>query len=78
MRVEIVLPQWTMGMSTGTVAKWAIRIGDKIKEGDVIADVETDKATNELVATQAGVLTEIVVEEGTTVEVGTVLAYMTV
>ena len=74
MKVEVLLPQWGMGMSEGTVVEWKKKVGDKVTEGDIIADVEAEKATQELEAPATGVLTEIRVEVNIETKVRTVLA----
>ncbi|MBX3597724.1 MAG: biotin attachment protein [Rhizobiaceae bacterium] len=74
MRVEVLLPQWGMGMSAGTIVEWKKKVGDSIEEGDIIADIEAEKATQELEAPASGVITEILVQENEEVQVRTVLA----
>ena len=74
MKVEVLLPQWGMGMSEGTVVEWKKKAGDKVTEGDIIADIEAEKATQELEAPATGVLTEIRVEVNIETKVRTVLA----
>lgn len=71
----IVLPRLTQGMEQGRLATWRIRPGDTVRVGDVIADIETDKAIIELESTVDGVIAELLVAEGTDdVRVDTVLA----
>ncbi|MBU6166063.1 MAG: 2-oxo acid dehydrogenase subunit E2 [Alphaproteobacteria bacterium] len=68
------MPALSPTMETGTLAKWHIAIGDAVRAGDVIADIETDKATMELEATESGTVTGIMVAEGTAdIAVGTVI-----
>lgn len=74
MRVEVLLPQWGMGMSEGTLVGWKKAVGDHVTEGDIIAEVEAEKATQELEAPATGTLTEIIVLEGQEAPVRTVLA----
>ena len=74
MKVEILLPQWGMGMSAGTVAEWKKKVGDAVTEGEHIADIEAEKATQELEAPATGVITEIMVQENEEIPVRTVLA----
>ena len=76
MKVEVLLPQWGMGMSEGTVVEWRKKVGDHVEEGDLIAEIEAEKATQELEAPATGVITEIVVGVGTETPVRTVLAYI--
>ena len=71
---EIRMPKMGDGMEEGTINSWLKQVGDQIKEGEVIAEIETDKANVEISAYETGVLTEIVVNPGETVPVGTVIA----
>ena len=63
-------------MEKGTIVKWHVAAGDSIESGDVLADVETDKATMEMQAYDDGTMASIQVGEGQSVEIGTVLAVM--
>jgi len=74
MAVEVILPKWGLTMEEGTVSEWRKREGDVVAEDEIIADVETDKITNELPAPASGILAKILVQAGETVEVGRVLA----
>jgi len=74
MPVEIVMPKLSDTMEEGTILRWLKRPGDEVARGDVLAEVETDKADMELEAAAAGVLQEIKVQEGQTAAVGAVLA----
>ncbi|MCG2839970.1 pyruvate dehydrogenase complex dihydrolipoamide acetyltransferase [Sandaracinobacter sp. RS1-74] len=75
MAIDITMPALSPTMETGTLAKWHIKPGDKVKAGDVIAEIETDKATMEVEAVDEGVVTEILVPEGTEdVKVNAVIA----
>src|SRR2546423_14419492 len=65
MPVNILMPALSPTMDKGTLAKWLKREGDKVKSGDVIAEIETDKATMEYESIEDGVLAKIVVPEGT-------------
>ena len=62
---EITMPQLSDTMTEGTVVKWLKKEGDKVKEGEIIAEVETDKATMEVEAVDEGVLAKILVADGT-------------
>src|SRR5580704_255786 len=70
MPAEITMPQLSDTMTEGTVVKWHKKEGDKIKSGEEIADVETDKATMPMEAFDAGTLAVILVAEGQKVKVG--------
>jgi pyruvate dehydrogenase E2 component (dihydrolipoamide acetyltransferase) len=77
MPVNILMPALSPTMEKGNLAKWTKREGDKVKAGDVIAEIETDKATMEYEAPEDGVLAKIVVPEGTTdVPVNQVIAVL--
>ncbi len=77
MAVEIKMPALSPTMEEGTLAKWLVKAGDSVKSGDILAEIETDKATMEFEAVDEGVVGEILVAEGTDgVKVGTVIATM--
>ncbi|MEM8920672.1 MAG: biotin/lipoyl-containing protein, partial [Pseudomonadota bacterium] len=65
MSVQILMPALSPTMEEGTLAKWLKKEGDQISSGDVIAEIETDKATMEVEAVDEGVLAKILVAEGT-------------
>ncbi|MDE0653950.1 MAG: E3 binding domain-containing protein [bacterium] len=71
---EIRLPQFGMGMQEGTIITWFKREGDHVAAGDVVAEIEAEKVTEELVSTGGGVLQRILVPEGETVAVNELLA----
>ncbi len=73
-RIKVLLPQWGMGMSEGTVVKWLKAVGDTVKEDEPLAEVEAEKATEVIESPASGTLKEILVEAGTTVEVRTPVA----
>jgi pyruvate/2-oxoglutarate dehydrogenase complex dihydrolipoamide acyltransferase (E2) component len=73
-RVEVLLPQWGMGMSEGTIISWLKAVGDQVGEDDPLADIEAEKVEDVLEAPATGVLSEILVPEGDTVEVRTPIA----
>ena len=74
MSTNVILPKWGLTMEDGTVVAWHVDVGDTVAEGELIAEVETEKVENELTAPIAGVVAQILVEEDDTVDVGTVLA----
>lgn len=74
MRVEVLLPQWGMGMSEGVINAWLKNVGDKVVEDEPIADVSAEKVDEELLAPETGTLVEILAQPGDTVEVRTVVA----
>lgn len=67
------MPKLSDTMTEGTLLSWNVKVGDRIEIGDVIAEIETDKATMEMDAFDEGILTEIFVEAGQKVPVGTLL-----
>jgi pyruvate/2-oxoglutarate dehydrogenase complex dihydrolipoamide acyltransferase (E2) component len=75
-KIEVLLPQWGMGMSEGTITSWLKSVGDTVEEDDALAEVEAEKVEETLESPASGTLTEIVVPEGETVEVRTVVAYI--
>ena len=68
---ELTMPRLSDTMSEGTVGRWLKQPGDKIEKGDIVAEIETDKATMELEAFESGTLQQILVPEGQTVPIGT-------
>src|SRR5258708_30353665 len=65
MPINILMPALSPTMEKGNLAKWLKKEGDKVKPGDVLAEIETDKATMEVEAIDEGTLARIVVPEGT-------------
>ena len=74
MRVEVLLPQWGMGMSEGTITTWLKKVGDTVTEDEPLAEVEAEKVEETLESPSAGTIVEILVPEGDTVEVRTLVA----
>jgi pyruvate dehydrogenase E2 component (dihydrolipoamide acetyltransferase) len=74
MPTEILLPQWGMEMQDGTIVKWLKKEGDTIQEGEPLVEVETAKLETEMESVASGVVTRILVPEGATVPIRTVLA----
>ncbi|MFT4288035.1 biotin/lipoyl-containing protein [Nocardioides sp.] len=75
-KIEVLLPQWGMGMSEGTITSWLKAVGDTVAEDEPLAEVEAEKVEETLESPAGGTLVEIVVPEGETVEVRTVVAYI--
>src|SRR5271154_2502646 len=65
MTIQILMPALSPTMTEGKLAKWLKKEGDKITSGDVLAEIETDKATMEVEAVDEGVLQQILIQEGT-------------
>ena len=77
MLIEILMPALSPTMTEGSLNKWLVKVGDKIKAGDVLAEIETDKATMEVEAVDEGVISEILIKAGTTsVSVNSPIALM--
>jgi pyruvate dehydrogenase E2 component (dihydrolipoamide acetyltransferase) len=76
MAIEVQMPRLSDTMEEGKILKWLKKVGDKIEVGDIIAEVETDKADMEMEALDAGILTEIRVQDGETALVGAVIAVL--
>lgn len=77
MSIEIKMPALSPTMEEGTLAKWLVKEGDTVSSGDLMAEIETDKATMEFEAVDEGVIAKILVAEGTdNVKVGTVIAIL--
>ena len=62
---DVLMPALSPTMEEGTLAKWHVKVGDAVKSGDVIAEIETDKATMEVEAVDEGVVEALLVPEGT-------------
>ncbi len=73
---EIQMPKLSDTMTEGTVVRWKKKVGDQVNAGEVLAEIETDKATMEWEATDDGVLKEIYVQEGGKVNVGDRIAFI--
>ena len=71
---EVTMPRLSDTMQEGTIARWLKKPGEEIHKGDVLAEIETDKATMDLEAFDAGVLEQILVPEGETVPIGQAVA----
>ena len=77
MAIEILMPALSPTMEEGNLAKWLKKEGDKISSGDVIAEIETDKATMEVEATDSGIMGKILIAEGTNgVKVNSLIAIL--
>src|SRR5947208_11711602 len=77
MPIELKMPALSPTMEEGTLAKWLVKEGDDVKSGDILAEIETDKATMEFEAVDEGKIARILVPEGTDgVKVGAPIAIM--
>jgi len=71
---EVNMPRLSDTMQEGTITRWFKQVGDEVKRGDVLAEVETDKANMEVESYDSGILEQVVVQEGETVPIGQVIA----
>lgn len=77
MPIELKMPALSPTMEEGTLAKWLVKEGDVVKSGDILAEIETDKATMEFEAVDEGTISQILVAEGTDgVKVGALIAIL--
>lgn len=77
MPIQIKMPALSPTMEEGTLARWLVKVGDQVSAGDIMAEIETDKATMEFEAVDEGTIASITVEEGSeNVKVGTVIAML--
>jgi len=76
-RVEITMPQLGESVTEGTITKWLKEVGEEIAEDELLFEVSTDKVDSEVPSPRPGYLAEIIVPEGETVEVGSVLCFLT-
>ena len=74
MPIEITMPRLSDTMEVGTILSWHVHAGDVVVAGDLLADIETDKATMELQSFDDGTIEKLIVEEGQQVSVGTIIA----
>jgi pyruvate/2-oxoglutarate dehydrogenase complex dihydrolipoamide acyltransferase (E2) component len=71
---KVNFPKSGMGIDEGTVVRWLRSVGDRVTSGEVVVEIETAKAIQEVQAPAAGVITEVLVSEGDTVPVNSTLA----
>jgi len=77
MAIELKMPALSPTMEEGTLARWLVKEGDVVKSGDILAEIETDKATMEFEAVDEGTITQIIVKDGTDgVKVGAPIALL--
>jgi pyruvate dehydrogenase E2 component (dihydrolipoamide acetyltransferase) len=75
-RIEVPMPQMGESIAEGTVSVWLKKVGERVERDEPIMEISTDKVDAEIPSPAAGVLAEVVVTEGQTVEVGTIVAYI--
>jgi 2-oxoglutarate dehydrogenase E2 component (dihydrolipoamide succinyltransferase) len=71
---DVLVPKWGLTMEEATLVKWLKNVGDEVSEGEPIAEMETDKTTDEIESQVAGRIVELLVEEGAIVEAGQAIA----
>lgn len=71
---EIKVPELAESITEGTIAQWVKKVGDRVEKGEFIVELETDKVNAEIISEEAGVLTQILAQEGDTVQVGQTIA----
>ena len=77
MTIKILMPALSPTMEEGTLAKWMVKEGDNVQSGDIMAEIETDKATMEFEAVDEGIIGKILIPEGTeNVSVNTTIALL--
>ena len=76
MSVNIEMPKLSDTMTEGTLIKWHKKVGDSVEIGDILAEIETDKATMEMEAFDDGIITSILIQEGEKANIGSVLAVL--
>ena len=76
MPINIEMPKLSDTMTEGTVVRWIKKEGDEVEIGDIIAEIETDKATMEMEAFDEGILSQISIQEGGKAPVGSVIAVL--
>jgi pyruvate dehydrogenase E1 component beta subunit len=77
MTIKILMPALSPTMEEGTLAKWMVKEGDNVQSGDIMAEIETDKATMEFEAVDEGIIGKILIPEGTeNVSVNTAIALL--
>ncbi|RPJ94183.1 dihydrolipoamide succinyltransferase, partial [Rummeliibacillus sp. TYF005] len=71
---DIIVPELAESITEGEIVRWVKQVGDPVEKGEFIVELETDKVNAEIISEEAGVLTEILAQEGEVVEVGAVIA----
>ncbi|HAB39024.1 MAG TPA: biotin attachment protein [Rhodobacteraceae bacterium] len=74
MTTPLRMPKWAMGLEEGTIVQWLKAEGDRVTQGELIVEIETAKATQEVEAPVSGILSKILLAEGETAEVRTDIA----
>ncbi|MEO1768342.1 biotin/lipoyl-containing protein [Candidatus Enterococcus ferrettii] len=78
MKKEVIMPKIGLDMDEGTILTWYKKVGDPVKKGEILLEIETDKATTDVESAVDGTLVEIVEEEDETVDIGETIAWIEV
>lgn len=78
MKKEVIMPKIGLDMDEGTIMSWYKKVGEPVKKGEQLLEIETDKATTDVESALDGILVEIVEEEDATVDIGEVIAWIEV
>jgi len=78
MRKEVIMPKIGLDMEEGTISAWLKKVGDKVKVGEPLVEIETDKTVTTVESALNGTLVEIVAQEGDTVEITKTIAWVEV
>lgn len=76
MRTEVIMPKVGLDMEEGSVTSWFKKVGDPIQKGELLMEIETDKASTEIESNVTGVIVEILIEENVFVPIGTTIAWI--
>lgn len=76
MKKEVIMPKVGLDMEEGTILTWWKKIGDHVEKGEILMEIETDKAVTEIESSDTGTLVDIVIPENELVEIGTVVAWI--
>lgn len=76
MRKEVIMPKIGLDMTEGTIVEWKKAVGDRVERGEVLVEIETDKAVTEVEAAVDGILAEITANEGDEVEITKTIAWV--
>jgi pyruvate/2-oxoglutarate dehydrogenase complex dihydrolipoamide acyltransferase (E2) component len=78
MRKEVIMPKIGLDMEEGTISKWYKQVGDQVAQGELLVEIETDKAVTDVESAVDGTIVEIVAEPGETVEITKTIAWIEV
>lgn len=76
MKKEVIMPKIGLDMDEGTITNWYKKVGDRVKKGEALVEIETDKAVTDVECALNGVLIEIIANEGDTVEITKTIAWV--